>query len=44
MAALIAATLGGGCILTADNDDAIFETVSDLKLAIQDRHGVRRFQ
>ena len=44
MAALIVATLGGGCILIADNDDATFETVSDLKLAIQDRHGVRRFQ
>ena len=44
MAALIVATLGGGCILTADNDDATFETVSDLKLAIQDRHGIRRFQ
>ena len=27
MAALIVATLGGGYILTADNDDATFETV-----------------
>ena len=44
MAALSVTTAGGGYILTADDDDATFETVGDLKLAIQDRHGVRRFQ
>ena len=41
MAALIVSTMGGSCVLTAD-DGTSFETVGDLKLAIQDGHGVRR--
>ena len=36
--------VGRDYILTADIDDTTFQTVGDLKLAIQDRHGVRRFQ
>ncbi len=43
MAALSVSTMDGSCVLTAD-DDATFETVGDLTLAIQDRRGVRRFQ
>ena len=43
MAALIVSTMGGSCVLTAD-DGTSFETVGDLKLAIQDGHGVRRYQ
>lgn len=36
-------TMGGHCVL-AEDDGALFATVADLKVAIQDRHGVRRFQ
>ena len=42
MAALIVSTMGGSCVITAD--DGAFETVGDVKRAIQDRHGVRRYQ
>ena len=42
MTALTVSTLDGSCILTDDN--AAFETVGDVKLALQDRSGVRRLQ
>ena len=42
MTALTVSTLDGSCILTDDN--AAFETVGDVKLALQDRSGARRFQ
>ena len=42
MAALIVSTMSGGSVLTAD--DSTFETVVDLRQAIQDRHAVRRYQ
>ena len=43
MAALTVSTVSGGCVLSSD-DGGTFETVADLKLAIQDRLGVGRFQ
>ena len=42
MTALTVSTLDGSCVLT--DDDATFETVGDVKLALQDRRGVHRFQ
>ncbi len=42
MTALIVSTLDGSCVLT--DDDAASETVGDVKLALQDRRGVHRFQ
>ena len=42
MTALTVSTLDGRCVLT--DDDATFETVGDVKLALQDRRGVHRFQ
>ena len=42
MTALTVSTMDGSCILTDDN--AAFETVGDVKLALQDQRGVHRFQ
>ena len=42
MTALTVSTMDGGCVLT--DDDATFETVGDVKLALQDQRGVHRFQ
>ena len=43
MAALTVSTVSGSCVLSVD-DGGTFDTVADLKLAIQDRLGVGRFQ
>eukprot|EP00959_Pyramimonas_sp_CCMP1952_P338491 7088628-Pyramimonas_sp.AAC.1 len=43
MAALTVSTVSGRCVLSVD-DGGTFDTVADLKLAIQDRLGVGRFQ
>ena len=42
MTALTVSTLDGSCVLT--DDDATSETAGDVKLALQDRRGVHRFQ
>ena len=42
MTALTVSTMDGSCVLT--DDDATFETVGDVKLALQDQRGVHRFQ
>ena len=43
MTALTVSTMDGSCVLT-DDDGATFETVGDLKLALQDGRGMHRFQ